>query len=92
MCCFIGVRKKWKHLLNNSHTELKKMNASHCGDPDASRNKRSLIGGDFNCYFFGNVKEMEGKQNLTASFGFCTATQCQTRPAVDQQPSSVTET
>jgi hypothetical protein len=29
---------------------------------------------------------------LTASFGFCTATQCQTRPAVDQQPSSVTET
>jgi len=43
MCCLIGgktVHNKWEHLLNNSHTELWKMNASQCGDPDASRNKR----------------------------------------------------
>jgi hypothetical protein len=43
VCCFIGGRtvyKKWKYLLNNSHTELKKMNANQCGDPDTSRDKR----------------------------------------------------
>jgi len=46
MGCFIGdktAHKKWKHLLNNSHKELKKMNASQCGDPDASRNKMESV-------------------------------------------------
>lgn len=41
--------------------------------------KGSLIGCDFNCYFLGNVKEMEGKQNLTWSLGFCTTAQCQSK-------------
>ena len=83
MCCFIGgktVHKKWKHLLNSSHIELKKMNASQWGDPDASHNKkRSLIEGDFYCYFLGNGKEMEGKQNLTSSLGFRTTSQYQSK-------------
>ena len=37
------VRKKWKHLLNNSQKELKKMNGSQCGDPDVSRNKMESV-------------------------------------------------